>query len=52
MELDARNEIINSFGCRALAVRSVIAKRGSAGIDGDTLKTDERKLRLIDELKE
>lgn len=51
MEHEARNEIINAFGTRALAVRAVIAKQGVAGIDGDTFRTDKRKLKVIDELK-
>jgi len=51
MEHEARNEIINAFGTRALAVRAVIAKQGVAGIDGDAFRTDKRKLKVIDELK-
>jgi hypothetical protein len=52
MESEARNEIIQSFGARALAVRMVIAKRGVAGIDNDTLRTDKRRFTVIEGLKE
>lgn len=43
--------MLTSFGIRALAVRTVTAKKGAPGIDGDTLKTNGSKMSMIESLK-